>query len=342
MGTNVNTLTSKKGKSKKALGVSMVDVLIALLPATVVGVYNYKAEALWIILTSILASVITEAVWQKLCKKKVTVNDLSAVVTGLIIALILPTYVPLWIPAAGSIFATLFVKQFFGGNGHNFMNPAVAAKVFLMTSWAAAMIAPAADAASGASGAEAVTAASGVAEAVTAASGAAEAVTSASGAVAQAGIDFAALWNTFLMKTSGNIGELSAAALLIGGLYLIVRRVISYKTPLSFILAHALMFWIIGGQAGTFTGDPITSSVSSVLMMAAFFMAGDPSSTPKSTVGQILFGAGCGVLGTVFKVYGYNGEGAYYAILIMNLFVPLLENLSTLLVKSAKGKEVAA
>lgn len=333
MGINVNTLTLKKGKSQKSITISMLDVLIALLPATVVGVYNYKVEALWIILTSILASVATEAVWQKLCKKEITIKDLSAVVTGLIIALILPVHVPLWIPAAGSIFATLLVKQFFGGVGNNFMNPAVAAKVFLMTSWAAAMIAPVADAASGASEA---------AETVTAASGAAEAVSSASGAVAQTGIDFAALWDTFLMKASGNIGELSAAALLIGGLYLIARRVISYKTPLSFILAHALMFWIIGGQSGTFTGDPITSSVSSVLMMAAFFMAGDPSSTPKSTMAQILFGAGCGILGTVFKVYGYNGEGAYYAILIMNLFVPLLENLSTLLVKSAKGKEVAA
>lgn len=319
MGTIMNTLTDK-GKQMKIQVNPMLDVLIALLPATVVGIFNYKGQALWIILLSILASIITEAIWQKLCKKKVTTRDLSAVVSGLILALILPVHVPLWIPVAGSIFATLFVKQFFGGVGHNFMNPALAAKVFLMTSWASVMMKPVVDSASSASQAvETVTSASQTAASTTASS-------------------FSTLWQSFLFQNGGNIGELSTAALLAGGLYLIIRKVISYKIPLSFILAYSVMYWIIGGQAGIFTGDPINPIISGVLAIAVFFMANDPSSTPTSTIAQILFGAGCGILGTIFRVYGYNSEGAYYSILVMNLFVPLFEKLSTLLVNNLKSR----
>lgn len=276
----------------------MLDVIIALLPATIVGIYFYKVQALAIILISITASVITEAIWQKLCNKKITINDLSAVVTGLILALILPVHVPLWIPAIGSVFATLIVKQFYGGLGNNFMNPAIAAKVFLMISWAAVMIKPVVDATSAASEGE------WTAEAVAV---------------------LPSIWDMFLYQEGGNIGELSVAALVIGGIYLLLRRVINFKIPLTFILFFALASWSFGGKEAVFTGDPIRALMSGVVMMAVFFMANDPSTSPKNNIVQFIFGACCGILGAILKYYGYNNEGPYYAIMIMNVFIPIIE-----------------
>lgn len=307
----------------------MRDVLIALLPAAAFGIYQNKVPAALIILVSVAGSVLSELIWELICHRTITISDLSAVVTGLILALILPVHVPLWIPALGSIFATLVVKQFFGGVGSNFMNPAIAAKVFLMTSWTAVLIKPAVDAVGGAS----------AAEAVSAASGAAEAVSSASQAVVQSALTLDSVWKLFLNQSAQNIGEASVAALLLGGLYLLIRRVISYKIPLSFIASYALMTWFIGGKEGMFTGDVITGTLSGVLFMAALFMASDPASSPSHFGSQLLFGALCGSLAVVFKVYGYNGEGAYYAIIVMNLFVPLIDKLFSRRAFNASVKE---
>lgn len=301
-----------KDNSKRETKGIMLDVLISLLPATALGVYFYGGQAAAIVIASILASVITEAVWQKVCGKKVTIGDFSAVVTGLILSLILPAHVPMWIPIIGSVFATLIVKQFFGGVGNNFMNPAIAAKIFLMTSWTAVMIKPVVDS---------TTAASGVTEAVSSAS---EVVDAASTVMSYTPTD---VWNMFLSQNSGNIGEASVAALFIGGLYLIIRKVISYRIPLSLILSNVIVMWLLGGKEGLFTGDAISALLSSVLFMAAIFMANDPSSSPGNSKSQVLFGTLCGVLAAIFKIYGYNGEGAYYAILVANMFVPFIDKL---------------
>jgi Na+-translocating ferredoxin:NAD+ oxidoreductase subunit D len=302
-----------KDNKKRTTRGSMLDVLVALLPATALGLYFYRGQAVAIIVASVLAAVATEAVWQKVCGKKVTISDFSAIVTGLILSLILPVHVPIWIPIVGSVFATLIVKQFFGGVGNNFMNPAIAAKVFLMTSWTAVMIKPVVDSTTAASNSGEV----------------AEAVTSASEAIAGTLISYTPsdVWNMFLSQNSGNIGEASVAAIFIGGLYLIVRKVISYRIPLALILSNVIVMWILGGKEGLFSGDAISALLSSVLFMAAIFMANDPASSPKSSKSQILFGAVCGVLAAVFKIYGYNGEGAYYAILVANLFVPFIDKL---------------
>lgn len=312
---NKNKVLVKSNASQKSVKSTMLDVLMALLPAAAVGVYVHKGQAVLIILASIIASIIAEAVWQKLCGKKITISDFSAVVTGLILSLILPIHVPLWIPIVGSIFATIIVKQFFGGVGNNFMNPAVAAKVFIMTSWASVMIKPITDATASATGA-----AEEVVDAVSTATEAAVEV------VNTATVNFSEIWSVFLSQpNASNIGEISVAALLVGGLYLIVRRVISFKIPVAFIAANVFLTWMLGGKTGLFSGDVINSVLSGVLFMAAFFMANDPSSSPRSTKGQIVYGVLLGFFGTIFKVYGYNGEGAYYAIIVMNLFVPLIE-----------------
>jgi Na+-translocating ferredoxin:NAD+ oxidoreductase subunit D len=321
---------ASKDRSKRTTRGIMLDVLVSLLPATAVGVYWYRGQAVAIILASILASVITEAIWQKVCGKNISISDFSAVVTGLILSLILPIHVPIWIPIAGSIFATLIVKQFFGGVGNNFMNPAAAAKVFLMTSWTAVMIKPAADSATSASNA------AEVAETVSAASEAIGAVSYNIGAVSYNLSDF---WHMFLSQNSGNIGEASVAAIFIGGIYLIVRKVISYRIPLTFIISNAIIVWLLGGKNGLFSGDVVNSLLSSVLFMAAIFMANDPSSTPRNKKSQVLFGVVCGVLAAIFKIYGYNNEGAYYAVLVANMFAPLIEKSFTNNVNAGVPKE---
>jgi len=278
----------------------MRDVIIALLPAAVAGVYFFKTHALLIILTSILSAAVAEAVWQKLTGQKIRVYDLSAVVTGLLLALNLPSTVPLWIPAVGSIFAIIFVKQFFGGLGQNFMNPSLAARAFLLASWAVPMTNLAVDTSASASGADAVAAAS------------------------QAAAATPGLWELVKGPVGGYVGEASILALIIGGAYLVIRRVISLRVPVAYIGTVAVLSWILGEQ-GFMTGDPVNAVLSGGLMLGAFFMATDHSTSPTTSLGQYIMGIGCGILTTVFRVYGHNPEGFMYAILIMNLFVPFIE-----------------
>ncbi len=212
----------------------MMDVTIALLPAGIMGVYFYGWHALLIMVLSVASAVLTEAVIQKLMKKPVTVNDFSAVVTGLLLAYNVPPTAPWWLPVVGSAFAIAIVKQCFGGLGHNFVNPALAGRAFLLVSWPVLMtnfVAP---------GLDAVASATPLA-------------LMKSGAVEQ----LPSLWNLFIGNIGGCIGETSALAILIGAAYLVAARLIDIRIPLSFIGTTALLTWIFGGQAGMFTGMPL-------------------------------------------------------------------------------------
>ncbi|SHF11121.1 RnfABCDGE type electron transport complex subunit D [Clostridium fallax] len=289
-------------KFSEKINTLMLDVIIALLPAAGAGIYFYGMDAVKIMATAIICSVGSEFLWNLLLKKKQTIGDLSAVVTGLVLSLILPTYVPLWIPAIGAIFAIIVVKQFFGGLGQNFMNPSAAAKVFLIAAWAGVMAKP-------------------VVDTVASASKSAAKVTPT-------------LWEIFVGQAQGNIGETSMLALVIGGVYLLCRRTISLRIPVSFLATTTIMSYVIT-RKGFFMGDPIDGLLVGAIVLAAIFMATDYASSPMTPVGQIIFGIGCGIFTMVFKVYGYNPDGPFYAIILMNLFAPLIEYFTT-----PKRKEV--
>lgn len=280
----------------------MMDVTIALLPAGIMGVYFYGWHALLIMVLSVASAVLTEAVIQKLMKKPVTVNDFSAVVTGLLLAYNVPPTAPWWLPVVGSAFAIAIVKQCFGGLGHNFVNPALAGRAFLLVSWPVLMtnfVTP---------GLDAVASATPLA-------------LMKSGAVEQ----LPSLWNLFIGNIGGCIGETSALAILIGAAYLVAARLIDIRIPLSFIGTTALLTWIFGGQAGMFTGMPLHHILMGGLMLGAFFMATDYTTSPVSPKARIVFGIGCGVITSVIRIWGGYPEGVSYSILIMNIAAPLLD-----------------
>ncbi len=277
----------------------MRDVIIALLPATAFGVYIFGLNALWVVLISVAFAVLTELVLQLFMNKKVTVGDGSAAVTGLLLALNLPPSVPLWIPMLGSAFAIAIVKQCFGGLGHNFINPALAARAFLLVSWPTAMTTwtiPGVDAVSSSTPLGAL----------------------------KMGEALSSYQDMFIGNIGGCIGETSAIALIIGGLYLIARRVIDPRIPVIYIGTVALFTWIAGPQ-GLFTGDALYHILGGGLMLGAFFMATDYTTSPMSGTGKIVFAVGCGVLTSVIRLWGGYPEGVSYSILLMNLVVPLLD-----------------
>ncbi len=277
----------------------MRDVMIALLPATAFGVYIFGLNALMVVLVSVVFAMLTEAVIQLLMHKKVTVSDGSAAVTGLLLALNLPPSVPFWIPMLGSVFAIAIVKQAFGGIGHNFINPALAARAFLLASWPTLMTTwtiPGADAVSAATPLGAL----------------------------KMGEALSSYQNMFIGNIGGCIGETSAIALIIGGLYLIARRVIDPRIPVVYIGTVAVFTWIAGPQ-GLFTGDALYHILGGGLMLGAFFMATDYTTSPMSGTGKIVFAAGCGVLTSVIRLWGGYPEGVSYSIMIMNLVVPLID-----------------
>ena len=277
----------------------MRDVLIALLPATVLGVYFFGWNALMVVLVGIAAAVGTEALLQKLMKRKVTISDCSAAVTGLLLALNLPPSVPFWIPLIGSAFAIAIVKVCFGGLGSNFLNPALAARAFLMVSWPTLM---------------------------TTWTMPVDAVSSATplAALKMGGAPLSPYLDMAIGNVGGCIGETSAIALVIGGIYLLVRRVIDWRIPGVYIATVALFSWIAGPN-GLFTGDALYHILAGGLMLGAFYMATDYVTSPITNTGKIVFALGCGVLTCVIRLWGGYPEGVSYAILLMNLVVPLLD-----------------
>ena len=289
-------------RSKDSIHGIMRDVLIGLTPAALMGIYVFGLNALVIMVLSIASAMFFEYLYQKLMKKPITVTDLSAAVTGLLLAMNMPASAPYWMPIVGSAFAIIIAKQLFGGLGQNFINPALAARAFLLASYPTAMTTWPAP-----TGVDAVTVATPLALLK-----AGEITTATSGD----------MMNALVGTVGGCIGETSAIALIIGGVYLIVRHVISWRIPVVYIATVFILTALIGRngvripQYEIFVGG---------LMLGAFFMATDYASSPVTPLGQIIMALGCGLLTTLIRIFGGYPEGVSYSILIMNLCVPLID-----------------
>ncbi|NLA53180.1 MAG: RnfABCDGE type electron transport complex subunit D [Clostridiales bacterium] len=287
----------------------MLDVLIALAPTTVAGVYLFGLRAAWVICVSVIAAMLSEYVWQKLMKQKTSVNDLSAIVTGPILGLNLPAGAPLWMAALGSAIAIILVKQLFGGIGNNFMNPAMFGRAFLLASWPARMTSfflP-----------ERLLGNSQAAFGVDMISGATPLVPQKLGIT----LDIP-LSDLFLGNIPGSIGEVCKIAILIGLVYMLVVKVISWHIPVFFVGSVAVLSWLLGN-------DPLVAILSGGVLFGAVFMATDYATNPMQKIGHIIFGIGCGTMVVVIRKWGNYPEGVTYAILFMNCLTPLIDRLSS-------------
>ena len=289
----------------------MRDVVIALLPAAIMGIVYFGARAALLMVISIVSAVGFEALYQKAAKQKVTVTDFSAVITGLLLAMNLPASAPIWVPIVGAFFAIIIVKQLFGGLGQNFMNPALGARAFLVASYPTHTT----GAAFGATG-------YGVIGVLDATSQATPLAQIKEGAVTVTQND---LINALIGNIGGCIGETCAIALILGGVYLIIRKVISWKIPVTYILTVLILTALFKAIGVAPDRQPVYELFTGGLMLGAFFMATDYASSPVTPNGQIIMGIGCGVLTTLIRIFGGYPEGVSYSILLMNLCVPLID-----------------
>lgn len=284
-------------RSKVTTSGIMLAVILALMPATGYGIYNFGARAAAVVLVTVASTVLTEFLFG-LYKKKLTITDLSAVVTGLLLALNLPVTIPLWIAALGGVFAILVVKMLFGGLGQNFMNPALGARCFLLISFPTAMTAFDCDAYTGATPLAALKAGEQV-----------------------------NVMDMVIGRTAGTIGETSAIALIIGACLLILLGVIDLRIPGSYIVSFLIFVGIFGGH-GFELAYLAAQLAGGGLMLGAFFMATDYVTRPITIGGQYLFGIFLGVMTGIFRIFGPGAEGVSYAIILGNLLVPLIERIT--------------
>ncbi|MGC8765010.1 MAG: RnfABCDGE type electron transport complex subunit D [Brevinematia bacterium] len=315
--------------SKFSLHFAMWNVVIALLPAGIAGVYYFGLPALRIIIISVITALITELLMNLMTKSKITIFDGSALITGLLFAYNLPPAAPWYLVIVGSFFAIALVKWAFGGLGYNFMNPALGGRIFVIIAWSNIMvghwsypvqkfiekglnfvlasqkiISP-----DGITGATPLT------------------VLKAGGfdAIKNANFDY---WSLFVGNIPGCIGETSKIAILVGGIYLLALRIIQWEIPVIYIGTVAFLSWLLGGLPfgrGIFTGDPLFHILSGGLFLGAFFMATDYVTSPISFRGRIVFAIMLGILTVVIRLFGGYPEGVSYAIVIMNIFVPLID-----------------
>lgn len=278
---------------------TMLDVIIALVPASIAAVILFGIPALLVIAVCVITAVAGEAIFNLIIKKEQTVGDLSAVVTGLILALNLPSNIPLWQAAVGSLFAIIIVKGIFGGLGKNIVNPAIAARVFMLIafgSMTAAVFPEGMDSASGA--------------------------TPLSDLANDKAVD---LMDLFLGKCGGALGETCALALLIGGIYLIARKVITWQIPVAFIVT-TFLFTLALEEGNVETA--LAWVLSGGLMIGAFFMATDYVTSPSTAKGKLIFGIGAGVITVLVRFFGGYPEGVSFAILLMNIVNPYIDSLT--------------
>lgn len=302
----------------------MRDVAIALLPILAFGVYHFGLPALMVTILCVLSCVLSELLFELATKRTVTIFDNSALVTGLILAVNLPASVPWYIPVLGGMFAIIVVKMLFGGIGQNFMNPALGARCFLLISFAAKMNDFAMYGAyKGFNIKDALSLLIGKAEGLDAVSGATPL------AMLKGGEELE-LMSVFLGMHGGTIGEVSALAILIGGAYLIIKKVISVRIPASYILSTIAFIAVINLIKGeTLTVNYLLGEVlTGGLLVGAFFMATDYVTSPITPVGQIVFGIVLGLLTALFRTLGSSAEGVSYAIIIGNLLVPVIEKVT--------------
>lgn len=310
---NITISATPHIRSGESIQSIMRDVLIALLPATVMGIVYFRLQALLLIVISIATAVISEAIYQKVTKQKVTITDLSAVVTGLLLAMNIPASAPFWVPIVGSAFAIIIAKQLFGGLGQNFVNPALAGRAFLLASYPAIMtawVAPGADAVS----------------------------TATPLGLLKAGniAELPQLMDVVTGNIGGTIGETCAIALIIGGIYLIARGVISWRIPVVYVAVVFVLTALIGRNG---VRMPVYELFTGGLFLGAFFMATDYATSPLTPTGQFIFAAGCGLLTALIRIFGGYPEGVSYSILIMNLCVPLIERYTKPTIFGALPKE---
>ena len=287
----------------------MLYVLIALMPASIFGVYNFGLRALMHIIITVVSCVATEYIYEHFMHKKITIGDFSAAVTGLLLALNLPVSAPWWMGVLGGIFAILVVKQLFGGLGQNFMNPALAARCFLLISFAGRMTNFTYDTFTGATPLAALKAG--------------EAVN---------------VLDMFIGITSGTIGETSIIAILIGAIFLLVTGVIDLRIPGTYLASFSIFVLVFGGYGLdlSYLGAHLCGGG---LMLGAFFMATDYVTSPITKKGQLVYGCLLGVLTGLFRIYGASAEGVSYAIIFSNLLVPLIERVTKPVAFGKEGKK---
>ena len=291
-------------RSKRTVANDMLDVIIALIPAGAVSVYYFGYRALVLILASVITCVLAETIFNKCLKKENTIKDLSAVVTGLLLAYNVPFTLPVWQLVIGAIFAIIICKMLYGGIGQNIVNPALGARAFLMASWSSTMtnFVPT----------ERVATLKTISD-----------VSMVSAATPLSDPKAYTIMDLFIGHVPGCLGEISAVALLIGACYLLFRKVIHIRIPLAFILTTTIMLAIFGEKVDM---DYILKNIlSGGLILGAFFMATDYTTAPITPKGQIVFGIGCGFITAVIRLWGGYPEGVSYSILLMNLLVPVIE-----------------
>ena len=297
-------------KSKEDTKSIMLDVLLALIPSLAVSTYVFGLHRILMTAVSIIACMVFEAIYDKIVGKENTVMDLSAAVTGVLLAFVCPVTLPYWMLIIGDGIAIIFAKCIFGGLGKNFINPALAGRAFLLASWPVAMTTWVA--------ARSHVGLGSTADVVSTATPMAILKGSAEG-------DLPSAMSVFLGVTGGSMGEVSAIALLIGGIYLLVRKVITIQIPASYILTVAVLAVIFPAEGYGHLEYMLYAIFGGGLMLGAIFMATDYSTTPVSKKGQIVFGIGCGLLTTMIRFFGGYPEGVCYSILLMNTTVWLID-----------------
>jgi len=293
----------------------MWTVNLALLPALIMSLYYFGPRALYVTGLCIITAVLSEYIFQRSLKKKITVYDGSAFLTGLLLGMNLPPSLPFYIPVVGSFMAIVITKLLFGGLGYNIFNPALIGRAFLLISWPKAMT---------------------IWSEPTAVFVGMDAKTTATplGILKEEGLgrllevfgDKINLYEQLLLgNRAGSLGETSAIALLIGAAYLLYKRYITWHIPVSFLATVGVLAWVFGGEGAFFTGDPLIHLLSGGLILGAFFMATDYVTCPSVRKGQVIFGIGCGALTMLIRLKGGFPEGVMFAILLMNCFAPIID-----------------
>ena len=298
-------------RSKDTTDRIMLYVVLALLPASLFGVYNFGIRALILTVITIISCMASELIFEKITKRPNTLNDLSAVVTGLLLALNLPVSLPYWQAALGGVFAIVVVKMLFGGLGQNFMNPALGARCFLLISFTGSMTAFTFDGVS----------------------------TATPLALLKNGEPLdVSLMDMLIGKTAGTIGETSVIAILIGAAFLVYMKVINLRIPPTYIGTFFVFVLLFGGH-GFDMNFAAAQLCGGGLMLGAFFMATDYVTSPITPAGQIVFGVVLGLLTGIFRMFGANAEGVSYAIIFSNLLVPLIERFTVPVAFGKGGKK---
>ena len=289
-------------RAKDSTSRIMLYVIIALLPTSLFGIYNFGLKALLLILITIAACVATEWIFDKIVHKKNAIGDLSAVVTGLLLALNLPVSLPWWEAVIGGVFAIAIVKCIFGGLGQNFMNPALGARCFLLIAFAADMT----NFNVTRNGVDVYTGATPLA------------------LIRESGLSAVNVRDMLVGNTAGTIGETSVIAILIGAIILILLGVIDLKIPGAYIITFAVFMFLFGASRFDFS-YVVAQLCGGGLMLGAFFMATDYVTSPITPKGKIIFGICCGLLTGIFRCFGANAEGVSFSIILSNILVPLIE-----------------